>query len=211
MFLRRGSCFSPSPRVALRAQCRAAGLSPAGGKEALAERLAAFLAENDFGLPAQPYGQPPPSPLPDATSSAAANKARNASSVDFLFGAPEEPPKPAPTPTPSHYDDYPPPPPSAVPQDDKAIVNAMQLPDLRMELRSRGLSPAGSRATLQERLMSALAGGAPDTAFTGGYSNGGANATGLNMPSDESAPPPRTGHPGAAGHQSQLSYLFGNE
>jgi hypothetical protein len=47
----------------------------------------------------------------------------------------------------------------AVPADPKAVAG-MTLPELRIALRARGLSPAGARATLVERLISGLDGGA---------------------------------------------------
>ena len=146
---------------------------------------ASHLTSSDLGLTGSDQGDlPPPKPL-------SAAKARDmAPGVNVLAG--EEAPgvaQPAQVQVP-------------VEADAKAVA-ALTVHELRIALRSRGLSPAGSRATLVERLLAGLASGAAPVVVTSKEYNAGLDSTQLALAyaRSEGAPLPEgTGRegPGAA-------------
>ena len=103
--------------------------------------LPSQLAFTDAGVVGTLEGD---APLPKPLSAA---KARDLLPTNVLCGE-ERPPVDAPT-LPAH----------PVPADAKAVA-AMTVSELRVALRARGMSPAGSRVTLVERLVAGLAAGA---------------------------------------------------
>jgi hypothetical protein len=142
------------------------------------------LTSSDAGLTGADQGDlPPPKPM-------SAAKARDMTTVNVLAG--EEAPGVA-HPVPVQVD---------VQADAKAVAS-MTVPELRTALRSRGLSPAGSRATLVERLLAGLATGAAPVVVASKEYNAGLDSTqlGLAYARSEGAPLPEgvgRDRPGAA-------------
>lgn len=89
----------------------------------------------------------------------------------------------------------------------------MPLPVLRESLRSRGLSPAGSKQTLQERLVASLKGTPTDCqagfvpALQSGYGGLGEYVDPGSRPSTVNRSSVKVSQPSGGG--SQLGYLFG--
>jgi hypothetical protein len=142
------------------------------------------LTSSDAGLTGADQGDlPPPKPM-------SAAKARDMTTVNVLAG--EEAPGVA-HPAPVQVDV----------QADAKAVSSMTVPELRTALRSRGLSPAGSRATLVERLLVGLATGAAPVVVASKEYNAGLDSTqlGLAYARSEGAPLPEGAvrdRPGAA-------------
>lgn len=94
-----------------------------------------------------------------------------------------------------------------------AQVAFMPLPVLRESLRSRGLSPAGCRQTLQERLVASLKGTPTDCAagfnpqMQSGFGQLGAYVDPGSRPASVKSSV-RVSQPSGGG--SQLAYLFGS-
>ena len=120
------------------------------------------LTSSDAGLTGADQGDlPPPKPM-------SAAKARDMTTVNVLVG--EEAPGVA-HPAPVQVDV----------QADAKAVSSMTVPELRTALRSRGLSPAGSRATLVERLLVGLATGAAPVLVSSKEYNAGLDSTQLAL------------------------------
>lgn len=97
-------------------------------------------------------------------------------------------------------------------RDEIAQVTFMQVPSLRESLRSRGLSPAGSRQTLQERLVASLKGNPSDCASSfaptpSGYDTPGGWIDPGSRPALVAKSSVKVSQP--SGGNSQLGYLFG--
>ena len=97
--------------------------------------------------------------------------------------------------------------------EDAAAIKSMALPDLRNSCRRFGLSPAGNRETLQDRITAHLRGQPSDTPEFQGSTfveeRGGGAVPAWMQGQAPPAPSGRGVHPGAERHGSSLGYLFG--